>query len=176
MKKSSPTPAPASPRRQQAERLTDVVGKLAEEVRVVRDVLDDIREDLSWITRNGVPTRSIDHTRVLRMARDPLAPDARDHLELRTYTLEPRGSTEISPKVFDELVSEIAEAVTVVGQEQLTMFLMALDDARAKLLTAIKTTSPQPTERATINRISEPPLAAQTTVAAAEAPERGRLF
>ena len=175
MKKSSPAPAPASPRRQQAERLTDVVGRLTDEVRVVRDVLDDIREDLSWITRNGIPGQPIQHTRVVRMARDPLAPDARDHLELRTYTLEPRGSSEISPKVFDELVSEIAEAVTVIGQEQLNMFLMALDVARAKLLTAIKTTSPQPTERET-DAISEPPLAAQTTVAAAEVPERGRLF
>ncbi len=175
MKKSSPATAAASSHRQQAERLTDVVGKLAEEVRVVRDVLDDIREDLSWITRNGVPMRSIEHTRVLRMARDPLAPDARDHLELRTYTLEPHGPTEISPKVFDELVSEIAEAVTVIGQEQLNMFLMALDDARAKLLAAIKTTPPQPTERET-NATSEPPLAAQTAVAATEIPERGRLF
>ena len=175
MKKSSPATAPASPRGQQAERLTDVVGRLADEVRVVRDVLDDIREDLSWITRNGVPTRSIEHTRVLRMARDPLAPDARDHLELRTYTLEPRGSSEISPKVFDELVSEIAEAVTVIGQEQLNMFLMALDDARAKLLAAIKTTSPKPTERET-NAISEPPLVAPSAVAAAEVSERGHLF
>jgi hypothetical protein len=175
MKKSPSASGSASPRQQQAERLTDVVGKLAEEVRVVRDVLDDIREDLSWITRNGVPTRSIEHTRVLRMARDPLAPDARDHLELRTYTLEPRGSSEISPKVFDELVSEIAEAVTVVGQEQLNMFLMALDDARSKLLTAIKTTSPQPTERET-DAIPEPAPAAQTAVAATEIPKRGRLF
>ena len=175
MKKSSPATAPASPRGQQAERLTDVVGRLADEVRVVRDVLDDIREDLSWITRNGVPTRSIEHTRVLRMARDPLAPDARDHLELRTYTLEPRGSTEISPKVFDELVSEIAEAVTVIGQEQLNMFLMALDDARGKLLAAIKATSSKPIERET-NAASEPTPASQTAVARTEVPEPGHLF
>jgi hypothetical protein len=175
MKKSSPASGSASSCQQQVERLTDVVGRLADEVRVVRDVLDDIREDLSWITRNGVPTRSIEHTRVIRIARDPLAPDARDHLELRTYTLEPHGSSEISPKVFDELVSEIAEAVTVIGQEQLNMFLMAIDDARAKLLAAIKATPPQPTERET-NASSEPPQAAQRAVAVTEVPERGRLF
>ena len=175
MKKYSPATAPASPRRQQAERLTDVVEKLADEVRVVRDVLDDIREDLSWITRNGLPTRSIEHTRVLRMARDPLAPDARDHLELRTYTLEPHGSSEISPQVFDELVSEIAEAVTVIGQDQLNMFLIALDDARAKLLAAIKTPAPMRADYET-NANSEPPPAAQTAVGVTEIPERGRLF
>ncbi len=175
MKKSPSTPVSASPRQQQVERLTEVVGRLTDEVRVVRDVLDDIREDLSWITRNGIPSHPVQHTRVVRMARDPLAPDARDHLELRTYTLEPHGSSEISPKVFDELVSEIAEAVTVIGQEQLNMFLMALDDARAKLLAAIKTTSPKPIERET-NALSEPPVAARTAVAATEVPERGRLF
>ena len=175
MKKSPSASGSASPRQQQAERLTEVVGRLADEVRVVRDVLDDIREDLSWITRNGIPGHPVQHTRVVCMARDPLAPDAREHLELRTYTLEPHGSSEISPKVFNELVTEIAEAVTVIGQEQLNMFLMALDDARAKLLTAIKTTSPQPTEQET-NVLLEPPLAAQTAVAAIEVPERGRLF
>jgi hypothetical protein len=79
------------------------------------------------------------------MARDPLAPDARDHLELRTYTLEPHGSP-ITPEVFDELVSEIAEAITVVGREQLNMFLTALDDARTKLMGAIKSPLPGPTE------------------------------
>ena len=89
-----------------------------------------------------------------------------DRLELERFTRS---------KVFNELVSEIAEAMTVIGQEQLNMFLMALDDARAKLLAAIKTTSPKPTERET-NAISEPPPVAQTAVTATEIPERGRLF
>jgi len=169
---ASPLPAPTE---LPAERLCDAVTDLTQHVHVLIDVLDDIREDLSWITRNGIPSHPVQHTRVVRMARDTLAPDARDHLELRTYTLEPHGSSEISPKVFDELVSEIAEAVTVIGQEQLNMFLMALDDARTKLLAAIKTTSPKPTERET-NTISEPPLAAQTAVAAIEVPKLGCLF
>ena len=119
-------------------RLTDAVNRLADELRVVRDVLDDVREDLNWVTRNGISGRVIQHTRVVRMARDPLAPDAASHLELRTYTLEPKNTAGISPEVFDELVSEIAEAMTVVGQEQLNMFLTALDDARARLMAAIK--------------------------------------
>ena len=166
-RKAAPPPAPAEI---PAERLCDAVSDLAQHVHVLIDVLDDIREDLSWITRNGVPTRSIEHTRVLRMARDPLAPDAHDHLELRTYTLEPRGSTEISPKIFDELVSEIAEAVTVVGQEQLNMFLMALDDARAKLMAAIKDPAAKPAEAKPV-AIPQP-----TPSAPIPAAERGRLF
>ncbi len=183
MKKSSPATAPASPRRQQAERLTDVIEKLADEVRVVRDVLDDIREDLNWVTRNGIPGRPIQHTRVTRMARDPLTPDAASHLELRTYTLEPKNSAGISPEVFDELVSEIAEAMTVVGQEQLNMFLTALDDARAKLMAAIR----QPVAPVTLEPIVPSPsdpaaaevqLTTAPTVPVSVAPsaKRGHLF
>ncbi len=114
------------------------MNRLADELRVVRDVMDDVREDLSWVTRNGISGQATHHTRVVRMARDPLAPDAAAHLELRTYTLEPKSVSGISPEVFDELVAEIAEAMTVVGQEQLNMFLTALDDARTKLMSAIK--------------------------------------
>ncbi len=109
-------------------------------------MIADLREDVNWITRNGIPGgRPIEHTRVMRMARDPLAPDASNHLELRTYTLEPHGSP-ITPEVFNELVSEIAEAMTVVGQEQLNMFLTALDDARTKLIAAIKSPATKPVE------------------------------
>jgi len=108
--------------------LRDAVSDLAQHVHVLIDALDDIREDLSFITRNGVPGgRPLEHTRVVRMARDPLADDAREHLELRTYTLEPHGPPALTPEDFETLVAEIAEAMTVVGQEQLNMFLTALD-------------------------------------------------
>jgi hypothetical protein len=172
-RKASPPPAPAE---LPAERLCDAVSDLAQHVHVLIDVLDDIREDLSWITRNGIPGgRPIEHTRLIRMARDPLAPDARDHLEFRTYTLEPHGPSPITPEVFESLVSEIAEAMTVVGQEQLNMLLTALDDARAKLMAAIKNPTGKPAEDqpAPEPQRSSPP--SDTTIPA-EPVERGCLF
>ena len=76
------------------ESLTEAVTSLTEHAVVLCDVIADLREDVNWITRNGIPGgRPIEHTRVMCMARDPLAKDARDHLELRTYTLEPHGSS-----------------------------------------------------------------------------------
>lgn len=51
--------------------------------------------------------------------------------------------------------------MTVREKEQLNLFLMAFDDARAKLLSAIKTTSPKPAERET-NATLDPPLAMQS--------------
>lgn len=158
------------------ERLCDAVADLTQHVHVLIDVLDDIREDFNWITRNGIPGgRPIEHTRLIRMARDPLSPDARDHLELRTYTLEPRGSSPITPEVFDELVSEIAEAMTVVGQEQLNMFLMALDDARAKLMAAIKNPASKPVGDQAVPDLRRSPSPSGTTIPS-EPADRGCLF
>ncbi len=120
------------------------MNRLADEARVVRDVLDEIREDLGWVTRNGIPGRHGEHTQLVRMARDPISPDADDRLEVSRSRLSPSSSTGLSETRFDELVSEITEAIAVVGQEHLNLLLIALDDARAKLLAAIKTPSVDP--------------------------------
>lgn len=136
------------------KRLTDAVNRLADEVRVVRDVLDDVREDLGWITRNGIPGRASEHTQLLGMARNPLSPHANERLVTQTTTSADSASS------FDELVAEIAEAVTVVGQEQVNLLLAALDNARAKLLAAIKTPSvdlePETTAAASEQRVPIP--------------------
>ena len=144
MKKSARASAPESQRSQWLERLTDAVNRLADEVRVVRDVLDETREDLGWLTRNGIPGRHGEHRQIVRMACDPLASNANELLEVITSTGASANSSELAPDVFDELVSEIAEAVTVVGQEQVNLLLSALDDVRAKLLAAIKASPKQP--------------------------------
>ena len=138
MKKSTRTSATESTRSQRGERLTDAVNRLADEVRVVRDVLDETREDLAWVTRNGIPGYCGEHSQLIRMNRAPFASDTNERLEIRTSTVGQSGSSEFSSDAFDALVSEIAEAVTAVGQEQVNLLLTALDDARAKLLTAIK--------------------------------------
>ena len=86
------------------------MNRLADEVRVVRDVLNEVREDLGWVTRNGIPGQRGEHTQIVRMARDPLSPDANERLETQRSSADECGS----PSAFDELVSEITEAVTVV--------------------------------------------------------------
>lgn len=144
MTKSARTPAPEPARLQHLERLTDAVNRLADETRVVRDVLDEIREDLGWVTRNGIPGRQGEHTQLVRMARDPLSPDTNDRLEVSRSRLSPSSSTGLSETRFDELVSKITEAVAVVGKEHVDLLLTSLDAARVKLLAAIKTPSNDP--------------------------------
>ena len=117
---------------------------MTDELRVARDVMDEIREDLSWVSRNGIPGHREGHMQLRRMARDPLAVDANERIEVCLINREAADSTAFAPDKFDELVSEIAEIVTVVGQEQLNLLLTALDNARERLLAAIKTPAPDP--------------------------------
>ena len=104
MKKSVRASAPESQRSQWLERLTDAVNRLADEVRVVRDVLDETREDLGWLTRNGIPGRHGEHRQIVRMARDPLASNANELLEVITSTVASANSSGLAPDVFDELI------------------------------------------------------------------------
>ena len=88
---------------------------LAEEVRVIRDILDEVRGDFGWLTRNGIPGQRTVHTQLLQMARDPLAPDANERLQFRRFSSgDPAGSA-IASDVMNEMVSEIAEVVTGTG-------------------------------------------------------------
>ena len=121
---------------------------MTDELRVARDVMDGIREDLSWVSRNGVPSHREGHTQLRSMARDPLAANANECLEVCLTNREAAESTALLPGKFDELVSEIAEIVTVVGQEQLNLLLTALDSAREKLLVSIKTPANDPKPQA----------------------------
>ena len=73
-----PSPAEIS----KDESLVSAIDHLADEVRVLSDVLENIREDISWVTRNGVPHQPQEHVIVKRMAVDPLAGDWSKQLEL----------------------------------------------------------------------------------------------
>ena len=84
------------------------------------------------------------------------------------------NSSELSADVFDELVSEIAEVVTVIGQEQVNLLLTALDDARAKLVAAIKTSAASPS--ASKEPLASPPSQESASPPIVKPSETGRLF
>lgn len=144
MAKSAKPTAQESSRSQQLERLTDAVNHLTEELRVVRDVLDETREDLSWLTRNELPYQPTVHTQLVRMAADPLAPDWNERLEFHMFSSGDSSNPQVASEQLDELVSEIAEVVTGTGQEQVNLLLTALDDMRVKLVAAIKSSADEP--------------------------------
>ncbi|MBM3970825.1 MAG: hypothetical protein FJ302_13355 [Planctomycetes bacterium] len=145
---------------------------MTDELRVARDVMDEIREDIGWVTRNGIPGHRDGPSQLLRMARDPLAADASERLEVRLNQGAATDSPAFSPEKFDELLLEIAEVVTVVGQEQLNLLLTALDSARDRLLTAIKSPAADPKSKA---KSSEAQHRSQPATPPKPA-GRGRLF
>ncbi len=65
------------------EDLQQTVEELSQEVHVLRDVLDEIRDDFRWALRNGHPTpeHELQHPILKKMALDPSATDWQDRLE-----------------------------------------------------------------------------------------------
>ena len=148
---------------------------MTDELRVARDVMDETREDLQWVTQNGIRDHQGEHPQIVRMARETLAPDANELLEVLTSTVASSNSSELAPEMFDELVSQIAEVVAVVGQEQVNLLLSALDDAWPKVFAAIKASSsvtPNAGQESTAPPSSQP----YTLQAAAKPSETRSLF
>ncbi len=77
------------------ENLQQTVEELSQEVHVLRNVLDEIREDFSWALRNGHPTpeHELQHPILKKMALDPSATDWQNRLEIVTESV---GSHEAS--------------------------------------------------------------------------------
>lgn len=174
MAKSARSPAQESRRSDWLEPLTDAVNRLTDEIRVARDVADEFRIDFAWLLQNGMPHQPQEFVILKRMARDPLAEDAIEHLESAVSAIRRSHSSELAAEAFDELMSEIAEVVTFVGQEQVNLILSALDDARANLVAAIKATSVMPS--ASQESTAPPSLQPSTSQDSAKPSETRSLF
>ena len=81
-----PPPAASDETAQLREEVTD----LKNQVRVLSDILDEIRVDLQWVTQNGLPIReSLPACPTLkRMAVDPCAEDWGERLVMEFGTAE----------------------------------------------------------------------------------------
>lgn len=75
------TEAPAS---DETAELRREIADLKDQVKVLTDILDEIREEISWVTRNGLPMRTpLPVSPVLkRMALDPMAVDWGERLQM----------------------------------------------------------------------------------------------
>lgn len=67
--------------------VVDALDRLADEIRVVRDVLEELREDLNWIVRNERSSGYRQQHSVLKeMAADPASEDWGERLEIGRST------------------------------------------------------------------------------------------
>ena len=119
--------------------LAESVDRLSAEVRVLRDVLSEIREDLSWVTRNGLPIQPVEHVHVRRMARDVNAADWNERLVVERTLLHPPGQFSAMGSVdVERITEELRATVQTLTHGQLLPGLKALDEVRAALLAAMQ--------------------------------------
>ena len=132
-RKSAPAAAPES------DPLALAVDRLTAELAVLRQVIDEIREDFSWVTRNGLPVRPIEHVHVKRMALDPCAEDWGERLEIERSTYHPRGSASpLDSDTLDHVVEDLTSTFEAAAQGQLEVVLTALDGVRAEIVGALR--------------------------------------
>lgn len=181
-RKSAPAPAhtPAS-----SDALAEAVGRLTSELANLRQVMDEIREDFSWLTRNGLPVQPIEHVHVKRMALDPCADDWGDRLEMERSTYYPRGAASpLDSVALDQIADDLKTTFEAVAQGQLQVVLTAFDGVRAEILAALKRRRGEPRmDVATAASDSAPsqsssPASSPSSAAdrSASKPPPGRLF
>lgn len=168
MTKARPTVPAISP---EPDPLVLAVDRLTSELAILRQVMDEIREDFSWLTRNGLPIQPIEHIHVKRMALDPCAADWGYRLQIERSTLVPNDSVAI-----DRIADDLKTTFEAIAQGQLEVVLQALDGVRGEVLAAVKCRSrvkipTPPTETAPVvappDQVPEQPR---------ERPPRGRMF
>lgn len=148
-------PAPAE--RGESDILAEAIDRLTDELSALRDVMDRLSEDVSWVTRNCLPVQLLEPPSI-----NPAAP-----VEAPTT-----GNEAWQQGIAESLV----ESVEAVAQGQLEIVLTALDGVQQQLLQAIakhsnrdslpKSTKGQPRTK------PEPPRATSSGEPSAD----GRLF
>lgn len=184
----TPSVPPESP----ADRLQASVDAIADGVRVISDIVEHIREDLSWLTRNGIPHQPL-HVLIHRM---PLVSDGKTgdgsfQFSLvsplaRDPTSETLTDAQLRAAVIDQIVDRLAEPLGRLAQEQLNSLLTVLDDSHRQVLEAIRDPQavqsarlPPSSQRARKKRNArEKPTAASAPITppADPPPQKGRLF
>lgn len=182
----SPKPAPAAVSETDADRLQASVAELAQNVRVLTDIVDQLREDLSWLTRNGMPHQPV----TVLVHRMPLVAEepgigsmelSFHHWPNRDPTVE-MSDDGIRAAVIDDVVQRLAEPLGEIAQEQLNMLVSVVDHAHREVLQAIRTprseqpknSSPAKSSRRKTKQ--QPAIPAVPALPADPPPPAGRLF
>lgn len=123
----------------ESDAIAAAIHRLADSIIVLRDAIAVIREDIQWVTHNGLPLQPIVHTAVKRMARDPCAADWSKKLAVECYSYPPDASAEADDEApLDGTREEFASTIEAVAEGQLEVILTALDGVRNEIFAALK--------------------------------------
>lgn len=121
-----------------AEAVAASVDRLAEEVRILRTAIDEIRDEIAWAARNCQSCRSKEHAVVQRMAVDPLAADWNERLQIDRSPVGGDPPTTVTESTtLDHLVERIAGTCEAVAEGQLECVLTFLGGMRRQILEAL---------------------------------------
>lgn len=169
-KKSVSEPASSS----QPDPLRESVDKLAAEIGFLREIMDQIREDLCWVTRNGLPVQPIEHVVVKQMALNPCAKDWGDRLVIERHTSQ--AFSPLDSGVLDHVAADLKTTFEAIAQGQLEIVLTALDGVRGQLLSAFKRTEPAVAPTLSLTPEADTAVPASDPAPSHEKPPKGRLF
>lgn len=171
--RSAPAPVP------ETDPLATSVDRLTAELTILRQVIDDLREDFSWVIRNGIPVQPIEHVVVKRMALNPLAGNWNELLQVERFTTSLESElSPLNPDALDRIADDLKTTFEAVAQGQLEVVLLALDGVRGEVLSALKRRSdPAPsTDAAPVADHALPVVTVPPTAASCEPPPAGQLF
>lgn len=126
------------------DRLQATVEELSQNVRVLTDIVELIREDLSWLTRNGMPHQSL---HVLVHSLPKVSETQSGSVQLSVLTApNPDPTAALTDDrqrslVIDQLVEQLSVPLGELAQEQLNALLGIMDHAHHEILTAIRNPS-----------------------------------
>jgi|GEM_PF-689290 len=168
---------PSAERPAEPDPLTAAVERLADAVIVLRDAVDEIREDISWLSRNGLSVQPIEHVVVKRMARNPCAANWSEHLHIErsTFPADQSGSL-LDADTCNRIAEELTATFEAVAQGQLEVVLTALDGVRDEILAALKRPLAKRTDQAAVPAAEPPPAPAPASDPTRDSPPRGSLF
>lgn len=151
--------SPSASRAENTDPLAESVDRLSAEVRVLRDVLAEIREDFSWVTRNGLPIQPVEHVHFRRMARDVNADDWSERLVIERTLLHPPGQLAgIAIPELRRLTEHLQSAVEALMEGQVEPILKAVDEVQAALMDAMQQSQTNVSTQETATTESMSPL------------------
>ena len=119
--------------------LTGAIGRLSDQVQVLREAVDDFRTDFQWAVHNR-PSMKVPRPSVLkRMAADPCALDWAERLHIERPTAAACvPESEPQATLTDSFIEDVGHAISHVATEQLELTLEMLDRLRAALISTIR--------------------------------------
>jgi hypothetical protein len=133
--RSAPAPAPEPV----ADPVAESIDRLTGEIGLLREVIDEFREDFSWLTRNGLPVQPVEHIILHKLPLDLSDPKWNEKVQLERFTVPSDPSESLlDSHVLDRIAEDLKASFEAVAQGQLEVVLTALDGVRGEIMAALR--------------------------------------